>query len=151
MKFLKILFWIVLGILGIQLIPINRTVKPVNKKVDFVEVMKTPPEITLILKNACYDCHSNETKYPTYAKIAPISWAIQNHVVRGRKHLNFSEWNTFNQDLKKNMLESSAADMRQNRMPLAGYMVYHPEARLTNAQKLMLAEYFENILKSGKY
>ncbi|RZJ37154.1 MAG: cytochrome C, partial [Chryseobacterium sp.] len=72
----KIIFWIAAVFVGIQLIPVDRTNKAVNAKDNFIDIYKTPQHITVILKNACYDCHSNETKYPDYAYIAPISWTV---------------------------------------------------------------------------
>ena len=146
-----ILYWFLIFIAVIQFIPVDRTNKPVNKKHNFTDIHQTPDNVKVLLKNACYDCHSNETVYPNYTYVAPISWSIKNHINKGRKHLNFSEWGTFNEDLKKNMLENSAADMRQNRMPLPGYVAQHPEARLSDAEKIFLAEYFEKILKSGEF
>lgn len=149
--FSNIVFWFLIFIALIQFIPVDRTNRPVQRQENFVDVMQTPPEIRRLLKNACYDCHSNETVYPGYAYVAPVSWSIKNHVNEGREHLNFSEWSTFNRDLKKNMLESTAADLKQDRMPMPGYVVYHPEAKLSAAEKILLAEYFEKILKSGEY
>ncbi len=147
----KIIIWTIVVLAAIQLIPVDRTNKPIDKKLNFVDVMHTPTNIQTLLKNACYDCHSNETVYPDYAYIAPLSWAVKDHVNEGREHLNFSEWASFNQDLKKNMLENTVADIQQNRMPIAGYMVYHPTSRLSEADKKILADYFDAILKSGKY
>lgn len=149
--FLSILYWFLIAVALIQFIPVDRTNKPVDPKVDFVKVFKTPQHITSVLRKACYDCHSNETVYPDYAYVAPISWSIKNHINEGREHLNFSEWGTYNKELKKGMLENSAADLKQNRMPLAGYVAQHPEARLTDAEKKRLVNYFEEILKSGNY
>ena len=149
--FKKILFWSLIIIALIQFIPVDRTNKPVDKKVDFVNVMKTPSHIESLLKNACYDCHSNETVYPDYAFVAPLSWTIKDHINEGRTHLNFSEWGTFNQDLKKSMLENTAASIKQNKMPMPGYVVYHPNAKLSETDQVLLVEYFESILKSGKY
>lgn len=147
----NIIYWTLIVLALIQFIPVDRTNKPVAKSQNFVDVMKTPQNIQEILKKACYDCHSNETVYPDYAYVAPISWSLKHHVNEGREHLNFSEWTTFNQDLKKNMLESSSADLKQNRMPLPGYIAQHPEARLSDAEVKVLVDYFENILKSGNY
>lgn len=147
----NILYWFLIGIALIQFIPVDRTNKPIDAKVNFADVMNTPPKIQELLKNACYDCHSNETKYPNYAFIAPISWSIKHHINEGREHLNFSEWGTFNSDLKRNMLQNTSADIKQNRMPLQGYIAQHPKARLSGAEKIILAEYFDEILKSGKY
>ncbi|MGC4130273.1 MAG: heme-binding domain-containing protein [Bergeyella sp.] len=147
----KIIYWLLVIIALIQFIPVDRTNKPVKKNENFADVMQTPQEIRIILKKTCYDCHSNETVYPDYAYFAPISWSVKHHVKEGREHLNFSEWTTFNPDLKQNMLENTIADIQQNRMPIAGYVAQHPEARLTDAEKVLLVEYFERILKSGKY
>ena len=150
-KTIKFLGLFLLIFILIQLIPVDRNNPPVKPNEDFVQVFSSPKEVESLLKSACYDCHSNETKYPDYAKIAPISWAIKDHINEGREHLNFSVWTSFNSDLKKNMLESIVADLEQNRMPIAGYMVYHPEAKLSDAQKQVLIRYFSDIVKSGKY
>jgi len=149
--FKTIVYWFLIVIALIQFIPVDRTNKPVDRKQNFTDIYQTPENIKTLLKNACYDCHSNETVYPDYAYIAPISWSVKHHVNEGREHLNFSEFGTFNRDLKKSMLENSAADLKQNRMPLPGYIVYHENARLSAAEKILLAEYFEGILKSEEY
>ena len=103
--FKKIVFWSLIIFAIIQFIPVDRTLKPIDQQENFVTVFSTPKNVQQILKKACYDCHSNETVYPKYAYVAPISWSIQHHINEGREHLNFSEWGKFNSDLKKNMLE----------------------------------------------
>ena len=87
------IYWFLIAIAVIQFIPIDRTNKPVDKAVNFVDVMQTPPNIVHILQKACYDCHSNETVYPGYAYVAPLSWSVKRHVNKGRSIVNFSEWN----------------------------------------------------------
>ncbi|WP_417428677.1 heme-binding domain-containing protein [Halpernia sp.] len=149
--FKTIVFWFLIGISLIQFIPIDRENKPVKKSENFVEVLNSPPKVQNLLKNACYDCHSNETKYPNYAFIAPLSWAVKNHVNDGREHLNFSEWATFNSDLKKNMLENSISDLEQYKMPMSAYIAYHPKANITKADRQILINYFEALLKSKEY
>ena len=149
--FKNILYWFLIAIALIQFIPVNRVNKPVDQKVNFVNVLATPGNVQAILKKACYDCHSNETIYPDYAYVAPISWSIKNHITKGREHLNFSEWGTFNKDLKKNMLENSAKSIRDYSMPLGAYINKHPKANLTKAERVLLSDYFDGILKSGNY
>ena len=149
--FSTIVYWFLVVIALIQFIPVDRVNKPVDKKVDFVRVLQTPGNVKAILQKACYDCHSNETVYPDYAYVAPISWSIKNHVSEGREHLNFSEWGTFNQDLKKNMLVNSARSIKDYSMPFAGYIAQHPQANLTKAERVLLVNYFEDLVKSGKY
>lgn len=135
----------------IQFIPVDRVNKPVDQKVNFVYVFQTPGNVKEILQKACYDCHSNETTYPDYAYFAPISWSIKNHINEGREHLNFSEWGTFNKDLKKSMLENAAHSIKDYSMPFPAYLSQHPEANLTKAERVLLVNYFEDLLKSGKY
>lgn len=152
MKTLKnCIYWFLIIFALIQFIPVDRVNKPVDKKADFVQVYQTPENVREILRNACYDCHSDETVYPKYAFVAPISWSVKNHVNKGRRHLNLSEWTTFNRDLKKSMLENSARSLKDYSMPMGGYIAWHPEANLTKAQRTLLVNYFENILKSGNY
>src|SRR5690606_38573538 len=97
--FKKISFWSLIAIAVIQFIPIDRVNKPVDAKVNFVNVFNTPPAVRKILIKACYDCHSNETVYPDYAYVAPVSWSIKNHISEGREHLNLSEWGNYNEYL----------------------------------------------------
>jgi len=143
----KILFWTVIVFVAIQLIPVDRTNKPVDKKNNFVDIYNSPPEIRAILKNACYDCHSNETNYPRYAYVAPISWAVKDHINEGREHLNFSVWGAYNKELKENVLQKSTEAVQNYEMPMPSYIDYHPKANLTRQQRQELADYFQKIIK----
>ena len=87
----------------IQLIPVDRKNPSVKMSENFVDIYKTPQNIKNILQRACYDCHSNETIYPRYSYIAPISWSIKNHINEGREHMNLSIWETYNKDLQLSM------------------------------------------------
>lgn len=142
----KIIFWIVIVFLAIQFIPIDRENRPVDRRDNFVDIYKTPENIRTILKNACYDCHSNETVYPQYSYIAPISWAVKDHINEGREYLNFSEWGKYNNDLKQNALKKNISTIRDLQMPLPSYIGYHPKANLTTEQRKALEDYFSTIL-----
>lgn len=147
----KIIFWTLVAFALIQFFPIDRTNQPVDTKVNFVDARKSPEKIRTLLKNACYDCHSNETVYPKYAFIAPVSWSVKSHVNEGREHLNFSAWQTYNKDLKENMLTKSIQTIQNKTMPMPGYVVYHKEANLSEAERALLIQYFENMLKNKTY
>lgn len=147
----KILLFTVIGFALIQLIPTDKVNQPVNRRVNFTDVNKTPAKITGLLKGACYDCHSNETVYPDYAYIAPVSWSVKSHVNEGREHMNLSVWNTYNKDLKESMLNQSIQTLRNRSMPMPGYIVYHKEANLSDAERALLVKYFEGLLESGSY
>ncbi|WP_184559937.1 heme-binding domain-containing protein [Chryseobacterium sediminis] len=147
----KIVFWTLVAFALIQFFPIDRTNKPIDSAVNFVETRKTPEKIRTLLKNACYDCHSNETVYPKYAFIAPVSWSVKSHVNEGREHLNFSTWGTYNKDLKENMITKSIQTIQSKAMPMPGYIVYHKEANLSEAERALLIQYFEEMLKTKTY
>ncbi|ROH97032.1 MULTISPECIES: heme-binding domain-containing protein [Chryseobacterium] len=147
----KIIFWTLVAFALIQFFPIDRTNQPVDTKVNFVDARKSPEKIRTLLKNACYDCHSNETVYPKYAFIAPVSWSVKSHVNEGREHLNFSVWGTYNKDLKENMLTKSVQTIQNKTMPMPGYIVYHKEANLSEAERALLIQYFEEMLKTKTY
>jgi cbb3-type cytochrome oxidase cytochrome c subunit len=149
--FKNILYWFLIVIALIQFIPVNRINKPIDQKVNFIHVFAMPGNVQAIIKKGCYDCHSNETVYPDYAYLAPISWSIKNHINEGREHLNFSEWGTFSKDLKKNMLENSVKAVKDYSMPMSAYIAKHPKANLTKAERVLLTNYFEGILNSENF
>jgi len=149
--FKKIVFWIFVSFAIIQFVPVDKTNKPVDKSVNFIDVKKSPQKVTTLLKNACYDCHSNETVYPKYAYIAPFSWSVKDHINEGREHLNFSVWNTYNKELKEGMLSKSIQTLQDKSMPLPAYIIYHQEANLSDADRTVLITYFEEILKTKSY
>lgn len=150
-KFKKIVFWCLVGFAIIQFIPVEKVNKPVDQSKNFVKVENAPPKVAALLKNACYDCHSDETVYPKYAYIAPFSWSVKSHVNDGRKHLNFSVWRTYNKDLKQNMLKNSIQTIENKVMPMPAYIVYHQEANLSKDERMLLNNYFKEILDSKKY
>ena len=82
---------------------------------------------------ACFDCHSNETVWPWYSNVAPVSWLVQRDVDEGRSELNYSEWNRSQEG------EESAETVREGSMPPGVYLLTHPEARLDDAQLAALA------------
>ena len=150
-KTFKILLAVLVVFALIQLIPVDRTNPPVDKKINFVDVMNPPQNISEILQKSCYDCHSNETKYPSYAYVAPISWSVKHHINEGREHLNFSAWNSYNSYLKKSMLEKAILNVKDSKMPMPGYVAQHPEARLSEAERKVLTDYFDSVLKGKSY
>lgn len=135
----------------VQFIPVDKVNKPVDAAENFVDAKKAPEKIKTLIKGACYDCHSNETVYPKYAYIAPVSWSVKSHINEGREHLNFSVWDTYNKDLKENMLNKSIQTIQSKTMPMPGYIVYHKEANLSEAERTLLINYFEEMLKSKTY
>lgn len=119
----NILIGTVVLILGIQFIPVDRTNPPIKNE------PKWDSQATRdMVKNSCFDCHSNEASYPWYSYVAPVSWLVSNHITEGREHLNFSEWND---DIDADeMIE----EIRSGEMPLWDYKLMHSHANLTPEQ-----------------
>jgi len=93
------------------------------------------PATRELFRRACFDCHSNETVWPWYSHVAPVSWLVQNDVDGGRRHLNFSEW-----DRPQHHADDVAAQVNAGDMPLWYYVPLHPAARLTGAEKQALID-----------
>ena len=123
-----------------QLVPYGRTHSnpPVTNEAPW-----TDPAVKKLAQVACYDCHSNETVWPWYANIAPMSWIMQWDVAGGREHLNFSQWGTGSQE------EDLAEAVRDGSMPLWFYVPMHPKAKLTPAERTQLADGLQALSAGG--
>ena len=102
--------------------------------------LKTQSNISSMLKTSCYDCHSNEVKWPWYSNIAPFSWVISNHVNEGRKALNFSIWEKYTKEEKEEHLKDIYRTVYAS-MPLHSYLWLHKEADLTKEQRKMIRDW----------
>ncbi len=150
MKFLnrKTILSILLGIFIImQFFRIDKTNPPVNQSLDFIEIHQPSKEIATMLKDACYDCHSHEVKYPWYTNIAPVSWWVKGHIDNGIAELNFSEWGNYKEGKAHHKLEESYEKVEKKEMPLTPYLIAHSEARLTEEQRAELVAYFKEKMK----
>lgn len=124
----------------IQFIPRSRTVPEVNPAEEF-DPERSVSEMA-ILRSACYDCHSSETRYPWYAQVQPVAMWLDYHVDEGREELNFSKWHTYTEKRRRHKLEECAEMLENGEMPLASYKLTHPEARLSDDERTLLAGWF---------
>jgi len=107
---------------------------------------QVPNEVHSILKQSCYDCHSNKTEYPWYANVQPIGWWIQySHVNDGKRHLNFSEYASYSEKKAKHKFEEIADEVRGGGMPLGTYTFLHHDAVLSAAQTKALVDWAEGL------
>ena len=143
MKLNKIVLVIVGILFLIQFIRIDQTNLKVDEGKDFSSDRLVPEDIRIIVKRSCYDCHSNETTYPWYANVAPISWWIKGHVNDARKLINFSEWENYSNEEKARKLMNSVAYIKPDQMPLSSYVSQHPEAKLTTKNKKVLMDWMK--------
>jgi hypothetical protein len=100
-----------------------------------------PGEVRSLLEHKCGDCHSNNTRWPLYSRVAPASWLIEHDVAQGREHLNFSSWERYSTDTRVDLLSKVVSQLRQEKMPLKGYIVLHPGARLSPAERKLIMDW----------
>src|SRR5689334_10401053 len=91
---------------------------------------RMPADVAAIIDRSCKDCHSNETKWPWYSNVAPVSWLVADDVKAGRRQMNFSEWARYSQDEANARLTYIAFTVRERSMPKPSYLRLHPDARL---------------------
>jgi hypothetical protein len=140
----------VFGIVGLLLV--SQFIRPhlSNPVVDDKIALHSDEKVMGILKNSCYDCHSNETKYPFTSQIAPTSWLIAEHVNEGREALNFSTWGSIPDPIKIKRLERAKQLINNGLMPLRSYTVIHKNAKLDERQKEQLERFFDEQLQQLK-
>lgn len=114
--------------------------KKIDENIDEDLRIKTDIEVMAIFKKACYDCHSNEVKYPWYSSIAPFSWVISNHIENGKKALNFSIWEKYSDEEKKEHLKDIYRTVYAS-MPLQSYLWLHKEADLTKQERSLIRDW----------
>ena len=124
---------VAVALLGAQAIRPERTNPPVESDV------AAPPVINALLRRACYDCHSHETVWPWYSRIAPVSWLLAHDVREGREDLDLSRWAAYSPAKKAKKLREAADEVLDGDMPLWTYRLLHAEARLTPAERQALA------------
>jgi len=119
----------------IQLVPVTRTNPPIEA--DLV----APAQVKNILRRTCYDCHSHETRWPWYSRVAPVSWWLAAHVNAGRADLNFSQWPLFDLETRELFLRDIEKQLLDGTMPLRSYVRGHREARLSDRDREILLEW----------
>ena len=132
----RALFIFLIIFIVMQFIRPDRTNIAVEKSME----IQTPVEVTQIFQSACYDCHSNEVKWPWYSNVAPFSWVISNHVREGRKALNFSIWEEYSEEEKKEHLKDIYRTVYAS-MPLHSYLWLHEEAELTMEDRKFIRDW----------
>jgi hypothetical protein len=126
---------VVVFIIAIQFLPVDRTNPPVQADI------QAPAEVKEVLRAACYDCHSNETQWPWYSRVTPISWLVAGDVHEARERLNFSDWGSIPARNRPATIERIWKEVKAGDMPLLVYRLVHPKARLNGAQKKLLQDW----------
>ena len=124
-----ILATVILAVVGMQFVQPDRTNPRVAPSASLL--IGTPPEITALLDRSCRDCHSNDTRWPLYSYVAPMSWLVADHVSHGRDHFNYSEWTAYDSDDQDKLLGAMCSLTQRDRMPLPSYRLIHRGAKLS--------------------
>jgi hypothetical protein len=124
-----------------QLIRPERTNPPVDTAERVDAHLIVPSDVQAILDRSCRDCHTNETRWPGYSAVAPVSWYIAHDVHEGREHLNFSEWGSYDEKKARHTLEELCEEVREGHMPVAAYTWLHPAAKLAPGDVKRLCEW----------
>ena len=145
----KILKWSAIVVIVIlaaaQFVRPARTNPPTEEARAAQAHLSMPSDVQAVLKRACYDCHSNETTWPWYSNVAPVSWFVTDHVDHGRKHLNFSDWAQQGRHTDKQDADSQLDEIRKEvearNMPLGSYLLLHPGAKLSDQDVKIISDW----------
>jgi hypothetical protein len=137
-----LLKWITLVLLGIfvliQFVPVDRSNPPVETEIE------APDPALSVFKRACYDCHSNQTDWPWYGYVAPVSWIVAGHVDHARQHVNFSTWNRYDHEERLDKIEEIWEEVEDRAMPPGYYTRMHTEARLSDADRAAIQAWVQS-------
>ena len=145
---LGILFIILIVFIVIQFIRPARNISGQVLQTDISKTFNIPGDVHILLKNACYDCHSNNTNYPWYSNIQPVGWFLAEDIKDGKAELNFSEFGALSSRRQKSKLKNVASRIKDGTMPLPIYQFMHPSARLTEEERQLLIDWIQRVKDS---
>jgi hypothetical protein len=142
MKFLKKILWIlVILFIAAQFIRPKKNISEAAPAAHISQKFSVPDNVKQILSTSCYDCHSNNTRYPWYNNIQPVAWWMGGHVEDGKKHLNFDEYSSYNLRRQYHKFEEMIEMVKKDEMPLPSYLVLHGNAKLSMEQKVKITDW----------
>lgn len=147
-KVIKIIVIVLAAVLiMLQFFQIDRSNLPINAGETLEAAVAVPPDISLILGRSCSDCHTNTTIYPWYSYIQPSGWFLKNHIEDGKRHLNFSIFNTYNATRQRQKLEAICDEVKSSAMPLPSYLWIHRDAGLVDSERDAICKWTEETMK----
>lgn len=141
----KIFIVLAIGFVIIQFIRPARNNNTTVLADDMNVIYPIPDSVNQVLQKACYDCHSNNTRYPWYDNIQPVAWWLNDHITEGKKELNFSEFGKRTLPKRAKKLKKLAKEVQEGGMPLDSYTWIHKDAVLTDREKNMLIDWATNL------
>lgn len=146
----KIVVSLIIVFVAIQFVRTEEATTAYGAEQDLLNITQANEKIVSLMKSACYDCHSEETKNPWYAQVAPFSWWINDHINEGKEHLNFSAFGTYSAKKAAHKMEECYEELEEGEMPLTSYTIIHADARLSDEQKETLVNWFKTVEKKYK-
>jgi hypothetical protein len=146
---LRKIILLALGLLiAAQLLPVHRDNPPIDPAKTIFSSYPTPADVHAILARSCKDCHSNETTWPWYSHLAPVSWIVAHDVHEGRNMMNFSDWADYSDKRKISKLDHICEKVRKGDMPDSKYTFIHRDAMLSAADRNALCAWTDSAGKS---
>jgi hypothetical protein len=139
----RILLVLFIAIIVIQFIQPVRNSSGQAFQSDISKVYTAPDKVLALLKNSCYDCHSNNTRYPWYSYIQPGGWWMASHINKGKGDLNFSEFGNYSTIKQKHKLQSIANSLTDGTMPISAYTLIHSNAMLSKEDRVLILDWIK--------
>lgn len=130
--------------IGIQFIQPVRNTSGQALPQSFLDTFQVNDTVKNLLANSCFDCHSNNTKYPWYTSVQPIGWLMAKHISDGKEELNFDELAALGTRRRNSKFKSISQQIEQDKMPLKSYLFIHRNAALNEADKKLLINFFQS-------
>lgn len=140
-KFLIVLLFLLAVFIIIQFFPVDRPENDPSSGYNFFEAYEVPPEVEELIRNSCFDCHSQEVKYPWYAYVAPASWLVAKDVRHGQRNLDFSNWYQLSKEDRLYMFDEIADEVGIGSMPLKIYVRMHSSAGLSEEERELIIKW----------
>ena len=139
--FRKVLLGLLIVLIIIQFIQPSKNNGQAQSSTAITHVVAVPDTVMALLKIACYDCHSDSTRYPWYNHITPVNWWLRNHINEGKRHLNYSQFTGGTYKRKIRRLDETAEQVEKHEMPIGSYLWIHKDARLNDAQRKLIIDW----------
>lgn len=143
--FKKALLLLLVGFVVAQFFSPKKNQSELSSFEPFLQETNPSPEVTKVLKESCFDCHSDVTRYPWYDKITPVNYWLADHVAEGKKEFNISAWDKYSTKKKDHKFEELIEMVENKEMPLRSYTYTHPEADLSTAQIAAVVEWAKKV------
>jgi hypothetical protein len=144
-RFKKIAILVIIMVIVIQLAQPTKNKSEGIGKADISKVYSLPPELHEILVEKCYDCHSNNTRYPWFFNVQPIGWWLAAHIHDGKKEVNFSEFGNYPADKAAHKLEEIGEVTDDGSMPIKAYTLFHADSKLTAEDKRVIKDWLKSV------